>query len=95
VYLPTLPGSFMLITKFLYLIFSFSCGRTDPATCKLILKQFGKSLVNKRNFRSKNLVDQFIRMGMVLEVVRDQFSVTKNKNFIKGHTVVIGKKTRE
>jgi hypothetical protein len=34
-------------------------------------------------------------MGMVLDGVSDQFYVTKNKNFIKGHTVVIGKKTRE
>lgn len=85
----------MLLTNILYLLFSFVIANLHLVISKHRNLFLDNVLVDKSKIRYDFLVNHFSNTGMVLDGLCFEFSKTKNKNFIKGHTVVIGKKTRE
>ena len=85
----------MRIIKFLQLIFSSANTNIDLITDRHIHTFFDKIILYKNRGNNNFLVNQSQLKGAVSGGLNLKFCKIKNKSFVKDHTVVISKKTRE
>ena len=94
-----LPNSsqiiFMQLIQFLRLLYSSIIYNFAHDIGRLTSTQFDKSLEYKNKLGNKIFVNNARYAGIVFGNLNPEFFKIKNKVFVKVHTVVISKKTRE
>ena len=85
----------MQLIQFLRLLYSCIIYNFDHSIGRLTSTHFDKSLEYKNKLGNKIFINSTGYAGIVFGKLNPEFFKIKNKVFVKVHTVVISKKTRE